>query len=137
MGYIDKKGIIYITGRKKDMIVLKNGKKVFPEELETLINRLEIVKESMIFGMPNKNDKTDIQVGVKIVYNEEIRNKKYNDLTEEEFKNTVWNMVKEVNQTLPTYKYIKHLILTKEELIKTTTQKVKRQCEMEKILNEK
>lgn len=119
------------------MIVLKNGKKVFPEELETLINRLEIVKESMIFGMPNKNDKTDIQVGVKIVYNEEIRNKKYNDLTEEEFKNTVWNMVKEVNQTLPTYKYIKHLILTKEELIKTTTQKVKRQCEMEKILNEK
>ena len=135
LGYMDKKGILYITGRKKDMIVLKNGKKVFPEELETLINRLDFVKECMVFGMPDKDDASDIQVGVKIVYDEEKRKEQYKDLNDDEFYNKVWASVKEVNQTLPSYKYIKHLILTDEELIKTTTKKVKRQDELKKILD--
>ena len=54
LGYIDKKGIIYITGRNKNMIVLKNGKKIFPEEVETLVNRIELVEECMAFGLPDK-----------------------------------------------------------------------------------
>ena len=48
LGYIDKDGFIFLTGRKKDMIVLKNGKKIFPEEIETVVNRLDIVEESMV-----------------------------------------------------------------------------------------
>jgi len=69
LAYFDKEGYLFLAGRKKDMIVLKNGKKVFPEELEILVNRLELVEESMVFGMPDKNDKDDVKVSVKIVYN--------------------------------------------------------------------
>lgn len=134
LGYIDREGLIYITGRNKNMIVLKNGKKVFPEELETLVNRLEIVEESMVFGFPDENDKSDIKLSVKIVYNKEIAKEKYVDKNEEELYNIVWEQIKELNKTFPRYKHIQNLILTDEELIKTTTKKVKRQEEMKKIL---
>ena len=68
LGYFDKKGLLYITGRNKNMIVLKNGKKVFPEEIETIINRLELVEECMVFGMPDKDDKNFVKLSVKVVY---------------------------------------------------------------------
>ncbi len=134
LGYIDKEGLIYITGRNKNMIVLKNGKKVFPEELETLVNRLEIVEESIVFGLPDEKDKSDIKLSVKIVYNKEVAKEKYVDKNEEELYNIVWEQIKELNKTFPRYKHIQNLILTDEELIKTTTKKVKRQEEMKKIL---
>ena len=135
LGYIDKDGALFITGRKKDMIVLKNGKKVFPDEIETIVNRLEFVKESMVFGLPDKNDPSDIQVAIKIVYDENVRKNEYQDLTDEEFKEMVWNKIKEINKTFPMYKYIKHLVLTDEELIKTTTKKIRRQEELKTILS--
>lgn len=134
LGYIDKDGFLFITGRKKDMIVLKNGKKVFPDELEILINRLDEVEESIVFGMPDKNDKNDIKLSVKIVYNKEYVKEKYGDITSEELKNIIWEKVKKINKTFPPYKYIKNMILTDKELIKTTTKKVKRQEEIKNIL---
>lgn len=134
LGYMDSNGNLFITGRKKDMIVLKNGKKVFPDELETVVNRLEIVKECMVFGLPDSKDKTDIQVAIKIVYDENIRNTEYKNMSTDEFKNYIWNEIKKINQTFPTYKYIKYMILTEEELIKTTTKKIKRKEELDKIL---
>lgn len=136
LGYFDKKGLLYITGRNKNMIVLKNGKKVFPEEIETIINRLELVEECMVFGMPDKDDKNDVKLSVKVVYDKEITKEKYFDKTEEELKNIIWNEIKQVNTTFPRYKHIQNLILSKDELIKTTTKKVKRQEEMKKILSE-
>lgn len=135
LGYIDAKGNLFITGRKKDMIVLKNGKKIFPDEIETVVNRMEIVKESMVFGLPNKNDPSDIQVAIKIVYDDDIRKKEYAGLTDEEFREKIWGEIKKINQTFPMYKYIKHMILTDEELIKTTTKKIKRKEELDKILS--
>lgn len=135
LGYIDAKGNLFITGRKKDMIVLKNGKKIFPDEIETVVNRLEIVKESMVFGLPDKNDPSDIQVAIKIVYDDNIRKKEYAGLTDEEFREKIWGEIKKINQTFPMYKYIKHMILTDEELIKTTTKKIKRKEELDKILS--
>ena len=134
-GFIDTDGYLTITGRQKDMIVLKNGKKVFPEEIELLINRLEIVKECMVFGLPNKDDKNDIDPAVKIVYDTEIAKRDYKDKTKEELQNIIWNEIKQINKTFPRYKYIKHLILTDEELIKTTTNKIKRNEELKKILD--
>ena len=134
LGYLDKDGFLFITGRKKDMIVLKNGKKVFPEELETLINRNEEIEESFVYGMPDKDDKSKIKVAVEVVYNKEIVKEKYGDISEEDLFPIIWNKIKEVNKTLPRYKYIMHMILTDEPLIKTTTHKTKRNEELKKVL---
>lgn len=130
LGTIDKKGYLTIVGRNKDMIVLKNGKKAFPEEIEIIINRLDEVEECMVFGMPDKKDKSNIKLSVKVVYNKEVVKEKYPDADEKELENIIWEKIKEINKTLPTYKYIKHMILTDKELIKTTTKKIKRNEEM-------
>lgn len=137
LGYFDKDGFLFITGRNKNMIVLKNGKKVFPEELETLVNRLELVEESMVFGLPDEQDKNDVKLSVKIVYNKDVAQEKYKEKTEKELYDIIWNQIKEINKTFPRYKHIQNMILTSEELIKTTTKKVKRQEEMKLILNNK
>lgn len=135
LGYIDDEGFLFITGRKKDLIVLKNGKKVFPEELETLINKLDDVSECMVFGLPNPEDANDVKISVKVVYDENIVKNKYPEASESDLKYIIWNEIKEINKTLPMYKYIKNMILSKEPLIKTTTNKVKRNEELKLILN--
>ena len=134
LGYLDKDNCLFITGRNKNMIVLRNGKKVFPEELELLINRLELVEESMVFGLPDKQVKDDVKVAVKIVYNKEVVKQKYKDKTQEELYQIIWNQIKELNNSFPRYKHIQKMILTNEELIKTTTKKIKRQEEIKKII---
>ena len=133
LGYMDKKGFLFITGRKKDMIVLKNGKKVFPEELELLINRLDEVEECMVFGMPDNKDKNDVKLSVKVVYNKEYVKEKYPNIEKEELEKIIWEKIKEINKTFPPYKYIKNMILTDKELIKTTTKKIKRNEEMRQL----
>ena len=137
LGYIDKDGFLFITGRKKDMIVLKNGKKVFPEELELLVNNLEEVEESFIYGLPEDNDKNDVKIAVKIVYDEKNIKAKHPDMSEEELHTLLWNKIKVINKTLPMYKYIKDMTLTTEPLIKTSTQKIKRFEELKKVLESK
>lgn len=132
LGYKDKDGIIFITGRKKNVIVLKNGKNVYPEEIEVLINNLPYVSESMVYG-EEKDD--DLMVSVKIVYNKEYVREKYPELSEEEFRDVVWKDIKGINIKLPKYKYMKKLVLTDEPMIKTTTQKVKRNAELNKMNN--
>ncbi len=134
LAYFDQDGYLFLAGRKKDMIVLKNGKKVFPDELETLINRLDEVAECMVYGMPDAKDKNDIKLSVKIVYEKEVVDEKYPNITLEELENLIWQKIKEINKTFPPYKYIKNMILTEEELIKTTTKKVKRNEEIKRIL---
>lgn len=136
LGYKDKDGFLFITGRRKNLIVLKNGKKVFPEEMEILVNRLDVVEESMVFGLPDKNDKNDVMVSVKISYNKDVRENEYSNLSDEEFYNEVWKQIKELNKTFPRYKHIQKMILTGEELIKTTTKKIKRFEEIKLIEKE-
>ena len=135
LGYIDKDGFIFITGRQKNMIVLKNGKKIFPEEIETLVNRIDLVEECMVFGMPDEVDKNDVKLSVKVVYNKDEVIQKYGDISFDEIKDIIWNRIKnEVNTTVPRYKHIMNMILTDKELIKTTTKKVKRNEELKEIL---
>ena len=133
LGYIDADGFLFITGRKKNLIVLKNGKKVFPEELEILINRLDGVEESFVYGLPDKEDLNNVKVAVKIVYNEVAIKMKYPDINEQELHDIFWTKIKEINKTLPMYKHIKHLDLSREPLVKTTTNKVKRDEELKKV----
>lgn len=129
-GYIDREGYIYITGRKKSTIVLKNGKKVFPEEIEENINKIDLVEDCFVFGLP-KGD--DVVLSVKIKYNEDVIKSKYSGLNMEEIKNMIWNKVKETNKLVPKYKYVKNMILTNVEFAKTTTNKIKRYEEMQKM----
>ena len=136
LGYIDKDGVLFITGRNKNMIVLKNGKKVFPEELETLVNRIDLVEECMVFGLPDKDDKNDVKLSVKIVYNKDVAEEKYAGKSFDELYKIIWDKIKELNTSFPRYKHIQKLILTDKELIKTTTKKVKRQEEMKRIMKE-
>ena len=133
LAYMDKDGFIFIAGRQKNVIVLKNGKNVYPEELEQLISELPYVAENMVFGMP-KDD--DLVVSAKIVYNEIYVKQKYGNISEDELKEIIWKDVKEINSKLTTYKHIKNLVITNEPMVKTTTAKVKRFEEM-KRMNEK
>lgn len=129
---IDKDGYIYISGRKKFVIVLKNGKNVYPEEIESLINKSDLITESMVFGIPASDG--DVTLAVKVVYNKEKITEKYGEISENEIKDKIWNYIKEVNKTMPKYKYIKKLFLTDKELVKTTTLKIKRNVEINEIL---
>lgn len=124
LGHFGKDGSLFITGRKKDLIVLNNGKKVFPEELETLLNKLELVSESMIY---EKNDR----ICAKIVYSRD--NPLIGNMSEEEIHSSIEKNIKDINKNLPIYKYIREFTITDEPLIKTTTQKIKRHEEMAKI----
>ncbi len=136
LGYIDKDGCVYITGREKNMIVLKNGKKIFPEEIETLVNRIDLIAECFVFGLPDEIDKNDLKLSVKVVYNKDEVKEKHGDISEEEIRNIIWDRIKnEVNTTVPRYKHITNMILTDKELIKTTTKKVKRNEEMKTIMS--
>ena len=129
---IDKDGYIFISGRKKFVIVLKNGKNIYPEELETLINKIEGVKESFVYGKPE--DDGDYKICTKVVYDKEICKEIYNTENEEEIKDIIWKEIKKVNKTMPAYKYIREMILTDKDLIKTTTQKIKRFEEIKTVL---
>ncbi len=133
LGYFDKDGFLFVTGRKKDVIVLKNGKNIFPEELEILINKLAYVSESMVFGRPCEDG--DYKISAKIVYNKDMLDETHPNISNEDLLNLVWNDIKEnVNHKMPAYKYIREIILTDKPLIKTTTQKVKRHEELKLIL---
>lgn len=128
---IDKDGYIFISGRKKYVIVLKNGKNIYPEELEILLNKIEGVKESFVYGIPE--DDGDYKIGAKLVYDKEIIEDKYNEKDEDKIKEILWQEVKKVNKTMPAYKYIREIKVTTKDFIKTTTQKIKRHEEMKNI----
>ena len=129
---IDEEGYIFICGRKKSVIVLKNGKNIFPEEMETLINKEDGVEESFIFGKPISKDPNDIKIFVKIVYNKEG----FEGKAETEIKEYFNEKIKSINKTMPHYKAIRGIIISDKPLIKTTTNKIKREKNLEQIMKE-
>ena len=132
LGYFDKEGNLFISGRAKNVIVLKNGKNVFPDESEVLLNKIPGVKESMVFGYSETEDVTDVVLAAEIVYDKEY----FDSLQiegEEKIQNEIWSKVKEINRIQPTYKYIKKIFITEEPLKKTTSLKIRRHEEMKKI----
>ena len=87
----------------------------------------------MVFGIPDQKDKNDVKLSVKIVYNKDVVKEKYGEIEKEKLEEIIWQKIKEINKTFPPYKYIKNMILTDKELIKTTTKKIKRNEEMKII----
>lgn len=134
LGYLNDKGQLIITGRKKSVIVLKNGKNIFPEEIETLLNKDEFVKESFVFGKLDKDG--DTEIWAKIVANYELLKEKFGELSDVQIKEKFQAIVKKINKEMPPYKYIRNFMVSSQELIKTTTQKIKRHEEIEKIEEE-
>lgn len=128
LAYADKDGYVFICGRKKNVIVLKNGKNVYPEELEVLINNLPYVEECMVFGQPryNDGDERDLAVCAKIVYKKDYMKDNYDAEDPEKIEAVVKADIDKINETLPTYKQMLRIITTDQEMTKTTTGKVKR-----------
>ena len=135
IGYIDENGFIFITGRQKDMIVLDNGKKIFPEEIEHVLMDLEYIKDVLVFA-DNSNGDDDLKLTAKIRINKKEIQEMYPNLEYNQILQKIWNDIKEINTTFPKYKYIKDVLITEEEFIKTTTLKIKRFKEVEKTKEE-
>lgn len=135
LGYFDEDGCLYITGRKKEVIVLKNGENVYPVDIETLVNKIPYITESIVF--PRPNSKNEINLGIKVVYDENVIKDTLGEKTEKEYEKIIWEEIKEINKQLPAFKRLKELIITTEPLEKTTTQKIRRFKEFEKILGKK
>ena len=133
LGYIDKNGYLFLMGRKKNVIVLKNGKNVYPDEIENVINRIPGIKESFVFGRPESDDPTDLRLECKMVYDEALFKEIHKLSKEEDIKEFLDEKIKEINKTMPNYKFIKEVYITTEPLIKTTTLKIKRFEEMKKM----
>ena len=112
---------------KKNVIVLKNGKNVFPEEIEVLISNLPYVTENFVFGKPRReDDEKDLALWAKIVYDPAYMKEHYGASTPEEAEAVISKDIDAINATMPAYKQVYKLIVTDHEMIKTTTGKVKR-----------
>ena len=130
---LDNDGYIYICGRKKNVIVLKNGKNVYPEELETLIANLPYVEDSMVFGEPKRDDdEKDLALCAKIVYNKDMMKDIYGLENPAEIQAVIKKDIDAINEELPVYKQMLRLRVTDEPMIKTTTGKVKRYEEIKR-----
>ena len=120
LGYMDEDGYIFITGRKKNLIILSNGKNIFPEELEEHLSHNEIVAESVVVG--RKNEHGEIVISVIVYPNPELTEGKSKD----EILEAVKEAVAETNKKLPLFKHIQNVEIRDTEFEKTTTKKIKR-----------
>ncbi len=127
LGFIDNAGFVHITGRKKNVIVTKNGKNIYPEEIETLLGKSPFIKECIVYG---KDDPVygDVVVSATIVPDMEAAEAEFEGRkpSAEELHDLIRKEVKEVNKSLVIYKYVKDFELREEEFAKTTTKKIKR-----------
>lgn len=127
IGKIDENGYLYITGRCKSVIITKNGKNIYPEEVESYLNDSPLISESLVLGIQKEND-DDIYINAQIFPNIEAITEylKGSVPTKEEIKKIMSDIVSSVNGKLPNYKHIKGFIVRDKEFEKTTTQKIKR-----------
>ena len=129
-GYIDKKGFLYIVGRKKNVIVTKNGKNIFPEDVELYLNKSEYIKESIVYGVDDENSEDTI-VCAKIVPNMEVIVEKFGQVpVPEELHKLIKQEVVKANKKLSSYKKIRHFEIREGDFEKTTTKKIKRHLEL-------
>lgn len=131
LGVVDENNCYRITGRCKNVIVTKNGKNIFPEEVELYLNNNPFIEESMVYGEESGNDETTVSAQIYPNYEMIKENLKRQELTQEEIRNSIAEAIKEVNQKLPNYKKIMKFDVRENEFIKTTTKKIKRQANID------
>ena len=134
LGYVDKDGFLYLTGRCKNLIITGNGKNVYPEEIETLVNKIPYVNESLVYAKQDPRDENEQIIAVKVTLDEAYLKDKFgkNIPNDDEMHDLIWAEIKEVNKKLSGFKWIKDLEIKKEDFVKTTTMKIKRHEELKK-----
>ncbi len=132
LGTIDEDGFVFITGRKKNVLVLKSGKNIYPEELEELLGKLPFVKEALVYG---KEKDDDLLVAAKIVYDKDYFDATMPETEESQRALVMKDAVSQLNESLPGYQHIKHLSFQTTPFIKTATAKIKRFEEIKKDEN--
>ena len=139
IGYVDDDGYIFVTGRCKNVIVTQNGKNIYPEEIEMLLEKIPEIKEVMVYGKSpdeldtgKKNNDKELIITARVIPNMEELDKIKVGMSNEEIYKIIWEKIKEVNKKLTTYKAVKHLELKEGEFEKTSTMKIKRYKELQK-----
>ncbi len=126
LGFLDPEGWLYITGRKKNVIVTKTGKNIYPEEVEFYINRNKYIEESLVHGIEDDdNDDTTVAAQIRPAYDviyEEF-GKEFDDAS---IYSLMKKLIGDINEKLPIYKRIRNFSIRKEDFEKTTTKKIKR-----------
>ena len=120
IGYIDRDGYIFITGRKKNVIILSNGKNVFPEEVEGYLSKCDLISECVVIGRENSNGEIVITAVVYPDFD------KCSDMTDGDIYEAVKAQINEINRSLPSFKQVREVEIRKEEFEKTTSKKIKR-----------
>ncbi|HZK01443.1 MAG TPA: AMP-binding protein [Anaerovoracaceae bacterium] len=132
LGYMDEDRFVYITGRKKNVIITKNGKNVFPEEIEYYLGRVPYVSESFVWGK-DSGDGSDTLISANIRIDEEaVAEALGDDYNDKQVIDLLWSEVDKINTELPYFKRIKKISLRKTEFEKTTAKKIKRFVESNK-----
>ena len=133
-GYVDEEDFIYITGRKKNVIIASNGKNVFPEELEYYLSLSPFIAESMVWGAEDERSGDIVIVAAIRPETDDIREVLGDEKADdpETVKELLWKEVDKVNEQMPMFKKIKKIVVRNEEFEKNTSKKIKRFAEANK-----
>lgn len=124
-GYFDQDGFLYVSGRKKSVIITKNGKNIFPEEVEFYLTESEYIEEALVHGIDGlRND--DVIIKAEIFPNYPLFENENPEVSEDYIEEKVGEIIEKINDTVPKYKRIKRYYIRKTEFEKTTTKKIKR-----------